>query len=152
MGLGLIVLICAILIAIGVWKLDELYGLIMVGALVLLFTTIIFSCVYIGSIGEVAELDAFYSSTKYTYANVITESEDIEINLPAEEDNLISATGLTYFRLATNVGGSIRAFGSAIEKYNKGLFRLIYYNNNWFLDSFHKDVPEHLKPIILKLE
>lgn len=152
MGLGLIVLICAILIAIGVWKLDELYGLILTGILILLFTTVIFSCVYIGSIEEVAELDAFYSSTKYTYANVITESEDIEIYLPAEENNLVSATGLTYFKLATAVSGRIGAFGSAIEKYNNGFFRLTYYNSNWFLDSFHKDVPEHLKPIILKLE
>lgn len=151
MGLGLIILICSILIAIGLWK-EELWGFAALGGMILFFTTIIFCCVYIGSIGEVAELDAFYSSTKYTYANVITESEDIEISLPAEEDSLISATGLTYFKLATAVSGRIGTFGSAIEKYNKGFFRLTYYNNNWFLDDFFKDVPEHLKPIILKLE
>lgn len=151
MGLGFILLVCAILIAIGFLKADW-EALAAFGIFALIAIVIIFSCVYINSIGDIAKLDAFYSSTRYTYANVITESEDIEINLPAETGNLISATRLTYFKLATTVSGSIRAFGSAIEKYNESLFRLLYYNDNWFLDSFYKDIPEHLKPIILKLE
>lgn len=151
MGLVAILFICAILIAIGLLK-ENWEALAVVAIMVLFFLTIVFSCVYIKSIGDIAKLDAFYSSTRYTYANVITESEDIEISLPIEEGNLVSATGLTYFKLATTVSGSIRAFGSAIEKYNESLFQLMYYNDNWFLDSFYKDVPEHLKPIILKLE
>jgi hypothetical protein len=160
MELGMIVIFLAIVFAVSVWALEHSNygneglwgGLIFCSALLFAILTIACVASYLGSIKTVSELDAFYSSTKYTYANVITESENIEINLPIEENVLISARGLTYFKLATAVSGKISGFGMAIEKYNKNLFRLIYYNDNWFLDGFYKDVPKHLKPIILTLK
>ena len=82
---------------------------------------------------------------------VITGQSRVDL-INVEENVLISARGLTYFKLATAVSGKISGFGMAIERYNKDLFRLIYYNDNWFLDGFYKNVPNHLKPIILTLE
>ena len=120
--------------------------------IVLLITVIIMSSlIYIVSMGEIAELDAFYSSTKETYKAIIIESEAIEINIPVDDSTAVSTQGLTYFQLAPTVSDRIQEFGKEIAKYNSGLFRFRRYNANWFTGGFVAEVPEYLKPIVLNL-
>jgi len=121
------------------------------GIAILITVIIVSSLIYIISMGEIADLDAFYSSTKETYKAIITESEAIEINLAPESIGGISAQGLAYFQLAFTVSSRIQEFGEEIAKYNNGLFRYRRYNDNWFTDGFIADVPEYLKPIVLNL-
>jgi len=102
--------------------------------------------------GDIASLDAFYSSTKETYRAIITESEAIEINIPiTDNDSMISTQGLAYFQLAFTVSSRIQEFGEEIARYNSKLFRYRRFNDNWFTDGFIANVPEYLKPIVLNL-
>lgn len=118
----------------------------------LLITVIIMSSlIYIVSMGKIAELAAFYSSTKETYKAIIIESEAIEINIPVDDSTAVSTQGLTYFQLAPTVSDRIQEFGKEIAKYNSGLFRFRRYNANWFTGGFIDEVPEYLKPIVLNL-
>jgi len=122
------------------------------GIAILITVIIVSSFIYILSMGDIAELDAFYSSTKETYKAIVTESEAIEINIPiTDNDSMISAQGLTYFQLAFTVSGRIREFGEEIAKYNSKLFRYQRFNDNWFTGGFIANVPEYLKPIVLNL-
>ncbi len=122
------------------------------GIAILITVIIMSSLIYILSMGQIAELDAFYSSTKETYKAIITESEAIEINIPITDDSTaISAQGLTYFQLAFTVSSRIQEFGEEIAKYNSKLFRYRRYNANWFTGGFVAEVPEYLKPIVLNL-
>lgn len=121
------------------------------GIALLITVIIVSSLIYIMSMGDIASLDAFYSSTKETYKAIITESEAIEINIPTDDSAAVSAQGLTYFQLAFTVSGRIREFGEEIAKYNSKLFRYRRYNANWFTGGFIAEVPEYLKPIVLNL-
>lgn len=118
---------------------------------ILITIIIVSSLLYILSMGEIASLDAFYSSTKETYKAIITESEAIEINLPADNSMAISPQGLAYLQLALTVSGRMKEFGEEIAKYNDKLFRYKRYNDNWFTGGFIANVPGYLKPIVLNL-
>jgi len=157
MGLFLVIACGVTLMVIGlVQKKNGGYGdgdlWIIIAIVILTVCFTCFGCCYINSMGEIAELDAFYSSTKETYKAIITESEAIEINIPIMDNSTaVSAQGLAYFQLAFTVSGRIREFGEEIAKYNSGLFRYRRYNANWFTGGFIAEVPEYLKPIVLNL-
>ena len=124
----------------------------MVGVIILLVGLIFWGAIYFCSIADVADSEAFYSITNETYKLVITESENIEINVPTpDDDSIINSQGLMYFQMATAISSRIQEFGKEIADYNKTLFRLRMYNDNWFTDGFVYDLPDYLKPMILNL-
>ena len=129
------------------------FGLNMIGVIIILLVAIFWGAIYFCSMSDVADSEAFYSITNETYKLVITESENIEINVPTPDNNsMINSQGLMYFQMATAISSRIQEFGKEIADYNKTLFRLKMYNENWFTDGFVYDLPDYLKPMILNLK
>lgn len=110
--------------------------------------------VYIKSIGEIAEMEAFYDNTLSVYEYTVDKSEDITINavkgFEFDTAKLLNTEGLAYFELAKSVNSNLVELREAIRIYNKRLYSYRKYNAFWFTDTFLAEVPDRLKPIKLE--
>lgn len=121
---------------------------------VCIFLLILGTVVYIDSIGEVAEMEAFYDNTLSVYEYTVDKSEDITIyaikDVEKEMNTLLNTGNLAYFELAKSVNSNLVELRESIRVYNKGLYSYRKYNSFWFTDTFIAEVPDRLKPIKLK--
>lgn len=121
---------------------------------VCIFLMILGAVVYIDSIGEVAEMEAFYDNTLSVYEYTVDKSEDITIyavkDVEREMNTLLNTGNLAYFELAKSVNSNLVELRESIRIYNKGLYSYRKYNAFWFTDTFIAEVPDRLKPIKLK--
>jgi len=110
--------------------------------------------VYLRSIGEVAEMEAFFDNTLSVYEYIVDKSEGITIHaikdVEKDVDAILSTGNLAYFELAKSVNANLVELRESIRIYNKRLYTYRKYNDFWFTDSFIFNVPEYLKPIKMK--
>jgi hypothetical protein len=121
---------------------------------VCIFLIILGAVVYIDSIGEVAEMEAFQDNTLSVYEYTVDKSEDITIyaikGAEGEMNTLLNTGNLAYFELAKSVNSNLVELRESIRVYNRRLYSYRKYNAFWFTDTFIAEVPDRLKPIKLK--
>ena len=130
---------------------DFWYGLIII---LLSFMILIGGLVYLKTIGEVAEMEAFYDNTLSVYEYTVDKSENINIYAVKDAENemttLFNAGNLAYFELAKSVNANLVELRESIKTYNTRLYSYRKYNAFWLTDGFFCNVPEYLKPINIK--
>ncbi|GAI86134.1 unnamed protein product [marine sediment metagenome] len=119
-----------------------------------IFLLILGAVIYIDSIGDIAEMEAFQDNTLSAYEYTIEKSENITIYAikSVEEDmsTLLKTGDLAYFKLAESVNSNLVELRESVRIYNRRLYSYRKYNSFWFTDTFIAEVPNRLKPIKLK--
>ena len=121
---------------------------------VCIFLIVVGTCIYVRSIGDIAEMEAFHDSVCSVYEYTVDKSEDITINAVKEFEldmtKLLNTGNLAYFELAKSVNVNLVELRDEVKKYNYGLNKYRRYNAFWLTDTFLAEVPDRLKPIKLE--
>jgi len=124
----------------------QIGGIVMVVAMAVFF--IVWPINYLGSITEVAEMEAFYNANRQNYETIVEQTSRAVVFLENESLLQISVENL---KQSTNWSERLKELRDKAFKYNNSFHRITAYNENLLLDWFYKDLPETLKPIVLEL-
>jgi len=118
-----------------------------------LFMAISIPVEYFGSMGRIAEMQAFINEVKDCYEYTIDETKNLIITMPKiDSSGVVDLSALVYMGLASDVSSRIAELRDKVTTYNEDYRKFMIYNDNFFTDCFYAELPEDLMPINLKIK
>lgn len=118
--------------------------IMLISGVLLAFTSIFWTALYVKSYGEIVGMEAFYNDTLSAYEHTITATGAVEI--VEAEAGLID---IAYQGQGTAASERIKELRDKIESYNASYWHYQRFNKLFVADYFLADLPDYLHPIHL---
>ena len=132
------------------WKRGKIKMIGYISAVAVLIIGTTWLVLYLRSMGEVADMKAFYHASQEAYEYAVTESLEVESQYWYEYDAYYDSEGHSEgeYRQKSQVSERLKELRDRVEDYNCDLEVNRIYNSNWFTRGWVYDSPSSLEYIV----